>query len=235
MCEPISASTAIALAAGAASAAGTAMTAINSQQAAAAQNQASREAAARASAQRRAEMERQDGYSREAQAAWDAQLDRRTATAATDTISDNEGRILADQKQISSGLGTALSGQSRAPEFVQEDIAAGVARGAQDAQRRVAGLARLSGYDAKNSLDAAESNLFGADLGLARAQSRASTRLYGIESQPVDPTIVGGSMGTLGGVLSGAGNLGLRYAGGQGAFGGGAGAGTSKSMTVANK
>lgn len=215
MCDPVS----IGIAGLAASGVGTAMQVQQGQAAAKAQNRAAADTAAASAAARAAERQRQQQFQDQALARFDQQVQDTGAAPTQQGVQSLADRILGTQAEVAAGVDTAgfLPGQDRADAPTREMIAAQIARGAADARRRVAGLARSAGYDDMPGMFATTNQRFGADLGLLSSGARASLALGQNEGNVPAAAVMPGS--NLGAILSGAGGLATRYGASRGGFG----------------
>jgi len=214
VCDPVS----IAAAGAVASAAGTAITVQQQNAAVNAQNRAQQEAAAASSRARTTELARQDAYAAEARKRWEQQVADTGPTAANAAAEDMERRILGTQAEVAQTVDTsaALAGQDRAEAPTQQSIAAMMARAAADARRRVAGLSKVAGHAEVPQMFALNNQRFGTDLSQIVSKARTSANLARVEGDIPNATVGAGS--ALGSVLSGAGQMGLRYGTSRGAF-----------------
>jgi hypothetical protein len=190
----------------------------SSQQAAVADrtNKAEQDKQAASAVARDAEDARQKVFNEKSMANWQQQLTDQGAGAVTNAV--DTGALAASQSAdqvrsasaIDQGLLPGQTGSSVADVFTK-DVAAKTATRMADANKRIAALATLAGFDRANGYSRETGQRFGAEQNLLGSQQRASLGLGLQEGAPTGRAFIG-SPSNLGQAVSGVGQTALAFA-----------------------
>ena len=214
MCEPVS----IGLAGLALSVAGTAYNAQQQAGYAKDRNAAEQQKQALSAAARDAERTRQQAFEQKAMENWAAELNKQGAGAYETQAQEGEGQALDTTQRIATGTDASASGLApfmggQASDVFTGDANRQVRERMADAKTRIAGIAKLAGYDRANGYTTSQSNLFNVDQALLQSGANRSLGLGRQEGQVQAPWTTAPDLG-LGQNISQLGGFGLSLAGG---------------------
>lgn len=222
MCE-FTTATAIAAAGLAASVGGTLYSASQNAAYARDQNAAQQQKEALSNAARVAESQRQEDFSRQAEANYQAQLQEQGPAKFTEAAKEGENQALEttqrvqQQSNLQQGLLPGQTGTSVSDVFTK-DAGRVASEKMADANKRIAALAKLSGYDRAAGHSSIIGKRYDADTNLLGGEAKASLAL-GQQEGNVGAPWVGSPNTAIGQGLQGIGGLGLQYGASKGAWG----------------
>jgi hypothetical protein len=179
-------------------------------------NKAEQDRQAASAAARAAENIRQKQFDEKAMANWQQQLTDQGPGAITNEIDAGQQAALqsADQVRTQSAIDMGVlpsQPASSVSDVFTKDLAAKTTTRMNEANKRIAALATLSGFDRANGYSRMTGQRFGAEQNLLGSQQRASLGLGMQEGSPTARAFIG-SPSNLGQAISGVGNTALAFA-----------------------
>lgn len=187
------------------------------------QNKAQQQKEALSNAARQAEYQRQKDFSEQAAANYQQQLQEQGPAKFQEAAKEGEQQALETTQQVQresnlqQGLLPGQTGTSVSDVFTK-DAGRAASEKMADANKRIAALAKLSGYDRAAGHSSIIGKRYDADTNLLGNEAKASLAL-GQQEGSVAAPFVGSPNSSLGAAATGLGSLGLQYGASKGAWG----------------